>query len=115
MRKRSAIVVGAAVAGVLALGAQTATAAPNVCVNISGTERVSKGSASCNAVSATDTSSAIAVGANSFANASGGDNNTATASGAGSSAVAGSANGSTARASGPDSSASATFATTGNT
>src|SRR6476659_7633707 len=99
MRKRSAIVVGAAVAGVLALGAQTATAAPNVCVNISGTERVSKGSASCNVLSATATSSAIAVGANSSANAIG-DNNTARAIGAGSFATASTGDNNTATASG---------------
>jgi hypothetical protein len=44
MTGRWAVVIGAAAVGVMALGAQTAAAAPNVCVNVNGEERVSIGS-----------------------------------------------------------------------
>jgi hypothetical protein len=43
MTGRWAVVIGAAAVGVMALGAQAA-AAPNVCVNVNGEERVSMGS-----------------------------------------------------------------------
>src|SRR5688572_11031218 len=72
MARRSAIVIGAAAAGVLALGAQTATAASDICIAANGEVRVQKGSAVCEASG--PGSVAIAKGANSSATAIGDHN-----------------------------------------
>ncbi len=49
MGKRFAIVVGVAAAGVMALGAQSATAAPNICIAENGVVREQSGTATCEA------------------------------------------------------------------
>src|SRR5512143_233476 len=86
VRKRFAILIGVAAAGVMALGAQSAAAAPNICVAANDDVRVQKGAATCNAIGTG--SVALANGYRSSATATGGDHNRARAIGDDSSAYA---------------------------